>query len=102
MRSIPDLGGRVSTGPPPGQQEVLAIAEKWRPSRRPTTSCLFSAASEPAEAPPGNAAPSPDSRQRSVDGDVLSQLDTGIAARLTDGGRATMRVLLSSNLSRQD
>ena len=45
---------------------------------------------------------SPDSRQRSVDGDVLSQLGYGIAVRLTDGGRATMRVLLSSNLSRQD
>jgi hypothetical protein len=50
--TLPDLAGRLSTGPPPGQQEVLAIAEKWRPCRRPATSYLFSAASEPAEAPP--------------------------------------------------
>ncbi len=50
--TLPDLAGRLSTGPPPSQQEVLAIAEKWRPCRRPTTSYLFSAASEPAEAPP--------------------------------------------------
>jgi 3-methyladenine DNA glycosylase/8-oxoguanine DNA glycosylase len=33
-------------------QEVLAIAEKWRPYRSLATSYLFSAAFEPAEAPP--------------------------------------------------
>jgi DNA-3-methyladenine glycosylase II len=32
----------------PAQQEVLAIAEKWRPYRSLATSYLFSAASEPA------------------------------------------------------
>ena len=37
----------------PAQQEVLAIAEKWRPYRSLATSYLFSAAFEPAEAPPG-------------------------------------------------
>ena len=37
----------------PSQQEVLAIAEKWRPYRSLATSYLFSAAFEPAEAPPG-------------------------------------------------
>ena len=36
----------------PTQQEVLAIADKWRPYRSLATSCLFSAAYEPAEAPP--------------------------------------------------
>jgi DNA-3-methyladenine glycosylase II len=36
----------------PVQQEVLAIAEKWRPYRSLATSYLFSAAFEPAEAPP--------------------------------------------------
>ena len=36
----------------PDQQEVLAIAEKWRPYRSLATSYLFSAAFEPAEAPP--------------------------------------------------
>jgi DNA-3-methyladenine glycosylase II len=35
----------------PAQQEVLAIAEKWRPYRSLATSYLFSAAFEPAEAP---------------------------------------------------
>src|SRR6266568_3560262 len=35
----------------PTQDEVLAIAEKWRPYRSLTTSYLFSAAFEPAEAP---------------------------------------------------
>ena len=50
--TLPDLAGRLSTGPPPGQREVLAIAEKWRPCRSLATSYLFSAASEPAEAPP--------------------------------------------------
>ena len=35
----------------PSQQEVLAIAEKWRPYRSLATSYLFSAAFEPAEAP---------------------------------------------------
>jgi hypothetical protein len=51
-REQPSLPDRLSTGPPPGQQEVLAIAEKWRPCRGLATSYLFSAASEPAEAPP--------------------------------------------------
>ena len=40
------LGGR------PTEQEVLAIAEKWRPYRSLATSYLFSAAFEPAGAPP--------------------------------------------------
>ena len=35
----------------PSQQEVLAIAEKWRPYRSLATSYLFSAVFEPAEAP---------------------------------------------------
>jgi len=35
----------------PSQQEVLAVAEKWRPYRSLATSYLFSAAFEPAEAP---------------------------------------------------
>ena len=36
----------------PAQQEVLAIAENWRPYRSLATSYLFSAAFEPAAAPP--------------------------------------------------
>jgi len=36
----------------PSQQEVLAIAEKWRPYRSLATSYLFSAAFEPAGAAP--------------------------------------------------
>ena len=36
----------------PAQQEVLAIAENWRPYRSLATSYMFSAAYEPAEAPP--------------------------------------------------
>ncbi len=36
----------------PSQQEVLAIADKWRPYRSLATGYLFSAAFEPAEAPP--------------------------------------------------
>ncbi len=35
----------------PAQQEVLDIAEKWRPYRSLATSYLFSAAFEPADAP---------------------------------------------------
>ena len=35
----------------PSQDEVLAIAEKWRPYRSLATSYLFSAVFEPAEAP---------------------------------------------------
>jgi DNA-3-methyladenine glycosylase II len=35
----------------PSQQEVLAIAEKWRPYRSLATSYLFSAVFEPVEAP---------------------------------------------------
>jgi DNA-3-methyladenine glycosylase II len=36
----------------PSQQEVLDIAEKWRPYRSLATSYLFSAVFEPADAPP--------------------------------------------------
>ena len=36
----------------PNEQEVLTIAEKWRPYRSIATSYLFSAAFEPAESPP--------------------------------------------------
>ncbi len=36
----------------PTQQEVLAIAEKWRPYRSLATSYLFSAAFEPPQVPP--------------------------------------------------
>jgi DNA-3-methyladenine glycosylase II len=36
----------------PAQEEVLAIAGRWRPYRSLATSYLFSAAFEPAEAPP--------------------------------------------------
>ena len=36
----------------PSQQEVLDIADNWRPYRSLATSYLFSAAFEPAEAPP--------------------------------------------------
>jgi len=36
----------------PVQEEVLAVAEKWRPYRSLATSYLFSAAYEPAGAPP--------------------------------------------------
>ena len=36
----------------PTQQEVLAIAENWRPYRSLATSYLFSAAFERTEAPP--------------------------------------------------
>ena len=36
----------------PTPEEVLAIAERWRPYRSLATSYLFSAAFEPAEAPP--------------------------------------------------
>jgi len=39
----------------PSQQEVLAIAGKWRPYRSLATSYLFSAVFEPASAPPGSA-----------------------------------------------
>ena len=36
----------------PTQQEVLAVAEKWRPYRSLATSYLFSSAFEPTETPP--------------------------------------------------
>jgi DNA-3-methyladenine glycosylase II len=36
----------------PSQQEVLAIADEWRPYRSLATSYLFSAAFEPADVPP--------------------------------------------------
>jgi DNA-3-methyladenine glycosylase II len=39
----------------PSQQEVLAIAEKWRPYRSLATSYLFSAAFEPAGREPAAA-----------------------------------------------
>lgn len=44
----------------PSQQEVLDIADKWRPYRSLATSYLFSSAVEPAEAPPA-ASPAPSS-----------------------------------------
>jgi DNA-3-methyladenine glycosylase II len=44
----------------PSQQEVLDIADKWRPYRSLATSYLFSSAVEPAEAPPV-ASPAPSS-----------------------------------------
>jgi DNA-3-methyladenine glycosylase II len=37
----------------PSQQEVLAVAEKWRPYRSLATSYLFSAAFERTRAPQG-------------------------------------------------
>jgi DNA-3-methyladenine glycosylase II len=39
----------------PAQEEVLAIAEQWRPYRSLATSYLFSAAFETTETPPGTA-----------------------------------------------
>jgi len=50
--TLPDLADRLPAGPPAQPAEVLAIAEKRRPCRSPATSYLFSAAFEPAEAPP--------------------------------------------------
>ena len=41
----------------PAEQEVLAIAERWRPYRSLATSYLFSAAFEPASAPPAPSHP---------------------------------------------
>ena len=41
----------------PAQQEVLDIAEKWRPYRSLATSYLFSAAFEPTEGSPRMIAP---------------------------------------------
>jgi DNA-3-methyladenine glycosylase II len=38
----------------PTQQEILVIADKWRPYCSLATSRLFSAAVEPAEAPPAS------------------------------------------------
>jgi DNA-3-methyladenine glycosylase II len=65
ISTLRDLAGRLSDGrlnPDvlaayqldhlPSPQEVLAIAEKWRPYRSLATSYLFSAAFERAEAPP--------------------------------------------------
>jgi DNA-3-methyladenine glycosylase II len=46
----------------PSQQEVLAIAEKWRPYRSLATSYLFSAAFEPA----ASARPAPGSSSRAA------------------------------------
>ena len=45
----------------PTRQEVLDIADKWRPYRSLATSYLFSAAFESAEAPPV-ASPAPSDR----------------------------------------
>jgi DNA-3-methyladenine glycosylase II len=47
----------------PTEQEVLAIAERWRPYRSLATSYLFSAAVEPAPSSPAAATPTP-RRQR--------------------------------------
>jgi DNA-3-methyladenine glycosylase II len=47
------IGAAYRLGHLPTQQEVLAIAEPWRPYRSLATSYLFSAAYEPAEAPAG-------------------------------------------------
>jgi DNA-3-methyladenine glycosylase II len=44
--------GTYQLGHLPTQEEVLAIAEKWRPYRSLATSYLFSAAFEPAGEPP--------------------------------------------------
>ncbi|HEV2373691.1 MAG TPA: hypothetical protein VGS19_16145 [Streptosporangiaceae bacterium] len=41
----------------PTQQEVLGIAEKWRPYRSLAISYLFSAAFEPTQAPPAGSLP---------------------------------------------
>jgi DNA-3-methyladenine glycosylase II len=41
----------------PSQQEVLAIAEKWRPYRSLATSYLFAAAFEPADGEPADGEP---------------------------------------------
>ena len=46
----------------PSQQEVLAIAEKWRPFRSLATSYLFSAAFEPPGAQPTSGAALPEPR----------------------------------------
>ena len=46
------IGEQVPSAGTPAQEEVLAIAEKWRPYRSLATSYLFSAAFEPSEAPP--------------------------------------------------
>jgi DNA-3-methyladenine glycosylase II len=55
----------------PTPQEVLDIADKWRPYRSLATSYLFSAAFEPAEAPPaarpGSASAEPTSRKKDQD-----------------------------------
>jgi DNA-3-methyladenine glycosylase II len=50
----------------PSEQEVLDIAEKWRPYRSLATSYLFSAVFEPAEAAPVKSPPAarPDSGER--------------------------------------
>jgi DNA-3-methyladenine glycosylase II len=47
------IGAAYRLGHLPTQQEVLDIAEPWRPYRSLATSYLFSAAYEPAEAPAG-------------------------------------------------
>ena len=47
----------------PVQQEVLAIAEKWRPYRSLATSYLFSAAFEPARHHRSSGPGAPDGRQ---------------------------------------
>jgi len=60
ISTLRDLAGRLSDGrldpdvlsTLPTQEEVLAIAEKWRPYRSLATSYLFSAAFEQTGAPP--------------------------------------------------
>jgi hypothetical protein len=47
----------------PAQQEVLAIAEKWRPYRSLATSYLFSATFQPAGTPPTAPAKRTDGQQ---------------------------------------
>ena len=74
----------------PSQDEVLAIAEKWRPYRSLATSYLFSAAFEPAEAPPVARGQSAGAGLRGL------TARTGTAARISR--RITARCLLLSDL----
>ena len=78
-------------GPPPCQQEVLAIAEKWRPYRSLATSYLVSAAFEPAEVhwSPGSGALDHESAAAPIlTGSAMSRLRLGVArtAWLRDAG----------------
>ena len=84
----------------PTQQEVLDIADKWRPYRSLATSYLFSAAFELAEAPPAAAraallARKPTSRkvdQVTISDDTVAIIGTGnigstLAANFAAGGQ---------------